>query len=189
MIRRTAQTESLCYNNEVFSIRNGIIFTQICLLYSAIAECNINSLTEYEQVKDDLRKLIEIDIPDAEDDLADAVKDYNDFVDSLGITYFISFLGGGPLGLMGANIWIGVEATRLWENYLIDRKDLQDLKDEQTAKELQLETFHRTHDYDDIFNEDFLNQIDDTEDEYNVNDGGCNDGGCNDGGCNDGDYT
>ena len=24
MIRRTAQTESLCYNNEVFSIRNGI---------------------------------------------------------------------------------------------------------------------------------------------------------------------
>ena len=26
MIRRTAQTESLCYNNEVFSIRNGIIY-------------------------------------------------------------------------------------------------------------------------------------------------------------------
>ena len=45
MIRRTAQTESLCYNNEVFSIRNGIIL--LGNINKSYADLEIDSLDVY----------------------------------------------------------------------------------------------------------------------------------------------
>ena len=103
-------------------------------------------------------------LPDAQKDLDKAIDEYIDFANDVLLQYFVSWLSSGILGVMGANIMVGSEASDLMEDIVIARERVETVEDQIEVIEKQIKKIFDTHDFDDIFN----NQ------NYH-NDGGCND--------------